>query len=419
VDATCEIDLTPIPVRRPASVEELGEIVRQARAAEPPGAIYPLGGRTMLDLGLPPARPGLGVDLRGLNTVIDYPARDMTITVQAGIPVAHLQRLLAAENQRLPLDVPRPEQATLGGALALNVSGPRRLGAGTARDYVIGITTVNDEGHETKAGGRVVKNVAGYDLCKLHVGALGTLGIITQVTLKVRPRPESQALLTFGCAAGALAGLLDHLHASRTRPTCLDIVNAPAARLLGAQGLSLPAAGWVVVVGFEDNENAVNWQIQQLIKEVTSAGATAGVEARAGAATEPLWTALTELTALPLARLSFKAGLLPGRVADFCLRADTLPGASLLLHAHAGSGIVRGHLLDEVPLEQAQPVVQALSAAAESAKGHLTLPRCPVAWKRSLPVWGAPREDFALMRQVKEKLDPQRLFNPGRFIEGI
>src|SRR5262249_1263793 len=157
----------------------------------------------------------------------------------------------------------------------------------------IGITTVNDEGRETRAGGRVVKNVAGYDLCKLHVGALGTLGVITQVTLKVRPRPESQALLTFGCEAAGLEALLDRLHATRTRPTCLALLNARAA---GRLGFPLPDAGWVVVVGFEDSEGAVNWQIQQLFKEVTEAGLH-GVEARAGTATEPLWSALTELTA--------------------------------------------------------------------------------------------------------------------------
>src|SRR6516225_899053 len=105
-------------------------------------------------------------------------------------------RRAAAEGQAL---YPVAGRATLGGALAVNASGPRRYGSGTLRDYVIGISTVNDEGHEVKAGGRVVKNVAGYDMCKLHIGALGTLGIITQVTLKVRPRPEAQALLTLGC----------------------------------------------------------------------------------------------------------------------------------------------------------------------------------------------------------------------------
>src|SRR5207302_1445142 len=215
--------------------------------------------------------------------------------------------------QRLPVDVPRPERATLGGSLAVNVSGPRRLGLGTFRDYVIGISTVNDEGQETKAGGRVVKNVAGYDLCKLHIGALGTLGIITQVTLKVRPRPETQALLLLGCESAALGSLLEPLHASRTRPVCVDLLNTRAARLL---------------------------------------------------------------------------------------------------HAHAGSGIVRGHVLGDLTAERAAAMLDPLTALATAAQGNLVLPRCPGDWKRTLPVWGQPRGDVWLMRQVKEKLDPRRLFNP-------
>src|SRR5207245_1110629 len=153
------------------------------------------------------------------------PARDMTITVQAGLPVARLQQLLAGENQRLPIDVPDAERATLGGVLAANVSGSRRLGFGTLRDYVLGISAVNDQGQEVKAGGRVVKNVAGYDLCKLYVGSLGTLGVITQATLKVRPLPEESALLSVGCEGEAVDGLLEKIHTSRTRPVCLDLLN--------------------------------------------------------------------------------------------------------------------------------------------------------------------------------------------------
>src|SRR5262245_21138531 len=132
----------------------------------------------MLHLGLPPVKPGYAVDLRGLDQVIDYPARDMTITVRAGITIAKLQEILAKENQRLPVDIPDSEIATLGGAIAVNASGPRRYGFGTLRDYLIGISFTDDGGKEAKAGGRVVKNVAGYDLCKLHIGALGTLGIV-------------------------------------------------------------------------------------------------------------------------------------------------------------------------------------------------------------------------------------------------
>ena len=181
----------PLTVVRPPSVADLAELIR--RAAADGTAIYPVGGGTMLDYGLPPTKPGTAADLRGLDRVIDYPARDMTITVQAGIAIGQLQDTLKAEGQQLPVDVPFPDRATLGGAVATNASGPRRFGHGTLRDYVIGITVVNDQGKEVKGGGRVVKNVAGYDFMKLYTGSLGTLGVIAQLTLKVKPLPEAVA----------------------------------------------------------------------------------------------------------------------------------------------------------------------------------------------------------------------------------
>src|SRR5262245_41594584 len=145
----------------------------------------------------------------------------MTITVQAGITTAALQAELAKENQWLPVDVPGPERATLGGAIALNQSGPRRFGYGTLRDYVIGISFVTDDGGEVRAGGRVVENVAGYDLRRLRIGAVGTLGVVTQVTLKVKPKPEAAAWVTLGCERDALGAVLDLLHGSRSRPSAV------------------------------------------------------------------------------------------------------------------------------------------------------------------------------------------------------
>ncbi len=416
-DTVCRIDdFGPLPVVRPQSVAELGDVVRRAAAERQ--AVYPVGGGTMLGLGLPPSRPGWAVDVRPLNRIVDYPARDMTVTVQAGVSVAELRRVLASENQRLPVDVPHADRATLGGALAANVSGPRRYGFGTLRDYVLGITTVNDEGQEVKAGGRVVKNVAGYDLCKLHVGALGTLGVIVQVTLKVRPIPESQALVTVGCDAAGLAGLLDRLHDSRSRPACLDVHNAEAARAVGRMaGVVLPEAPWVVVVGFEDGVEAVNWQVRQLMQEIPSAGVR-GLDVRAGAVCLSLWQALTEATDPPDARLSFKANLLPGAVASFCLQAAELAGG-VRLSAHAGSGIVHGGLFGDLTLHRVQEMLKGLHDSAAAARGNVILPRCPVEWKRTLPVWGRPRGDAALMREVKVKLDPNNLFNPDRFLSEV
>jgi len=372
----------------------------------------------MLGFGVPPTKTGVGVDLRSLDRVIDYPARDMTITVQTGITVAKLQALLATENQRLPIDVPRADLATLGGTIATNTSGCRRYGFGTLRDYLIGISVVNDEGHEVKAGGRVVKNVAGYDLCKLYIGSLGTLGIITQVTLKLKPRPEEQALLTLGCEAEAVELLLETLHRSRTRPVCLDLLNRTAAGLINGRTAGLlPESPWVVVVGFEDNREAVGWQVQQLIKEVS---ATCGctINARAGAVAEPLWQALVEFPLRPEAVLSFKANLLPHAVVEFCHRASQ-DRPDVRLQAHAGNGIVVGHVEGDLTLEQAQEMLVRLQETTDTAQGNVVITHCPAAWKKTLPVWGRARGDAWLMHAVKDKLDPHRLFNPGRFVDGI
>jgi glycolate oxidase FAD binding subunit len=147
----------------PPTADAIGEIVRAAAADGTP--VYPLGGETALDFGLAPKTPGIGLSLAGLNRVIDYPARDMTVTVEAGVTMGELARVLASEGQRLPVDAPAADRATLGGLIATNHSGPLRYGHGTIRDYVIGITAVDGRGRTYHGGGRVVKNVAGYDFC--------------------------------------------------------------------------------------------------------------------------------------------------------------------------------------------------------------------------------------------------------------
>jgi glycolate oxidase FAD binding subunit len=368
----------------------------------------------MLDLGSPPTRPGVAVDLCGLDQVIDYPARDMTITVQAGLRFARLREVLAKENQRLPIDVPRATDATVGGALATNTSGPLRYGHGTLRDYVLGVSVVNGEGSEVKAGGRVVKNVAGYDLCKLHVGALGTLGVITQVTFKVRPQAEERAVVLFGCTADGLAPALERLNSSATRPVCLEVLNSPAARVLGERGAGpFPRASWAVIVGLEGNRDAVGWQVQQLVKELSAWGL--GLEARLGAVAEPLGATLVEGAAGSQDRLTVKANLPPSAVAAFANQVAALP-ADWAVQAHAGSGIVWGHA--DLTLGQARAQLpQLLSWSGD--EGNVVVRRCPAAWKAELSVWGKPRGDRAIMRAVKQALDPHDIFNPGRFVGGL
>jgi glycolate oxidase FAD binding subunit len=394
------------------SVAEIGKIVLQAHKDSM--AISALGGRTMLDLGLPPSRPGIGVDMRNLNQVIAYPARDMTITVQAGITIAKLQEVLAGENQRLPIDVPLADRATLGGAIATNANGPHRYGFGTWRDYVIGISVINDQGNEVKAGGRVVKNVAGYDMAKLYIGSLGTLGIISQVTLKLKPRPEEQALVVLECPAESVKSILDRLHTSQTRPVSIELLNSAASRAINKQTPDLlpDTAQWLVIIGFEDNSQAVAWQIEQLIKERLPE-TSGSLCARFSVTADPLWHALIDFPLQPDSRLSFKANMLSSATVDFCLHAEKLiPGVQT--HAHAGNGIVIGHLADTGTLSQVRATLERLQAAAVAGQGNVVVTRCPAECKRDLPIWGVPRSDAWLMRAVREKLDPHQIFNPGR-----
>ena len=400
-------DFGPLPVRRPTSVAELCGLVKEA--ADGGQGVYPVGGRTTLDVGLPPIKSGFALDTTALNQVIDYPARDMTITVQAGITMAKLQATLAAEGQWLPIDVPNPEQSTIGGAVALNKSGPRRYGYGTLRDYVIGISFATDEGNEVKAGGRVVKNVAGYDLMKLQVGAVGTLGVVTQLTLKVKPKPEAPVFLTFDCEMDNLARVLDTVHASKSRACAVEIVTN--AKEPGRKF-------WWVGFGFEEKKTTVDWQKATILKELSEAGVK-----QVGEFTGPEGMGLVNefygfFPTGDIAPFVWKACLLPSRTASFC-NAAALIRARMQVVSHALNGIVSGSLSDDLTNGDATTMVSRLADLAASGGGSLTIVRCPTAWKKSLPVWGKPGSDRELMRHVKQTLDPKNVFNPGRLFGDV
>ncbi|HEY1376369.1 MAG TPA: FAD-binding oxidoreductase [Gemmataceae bacterium] len=396
----------PMPVERPASAAELAEIVRRCAADQT--AVYPVGGGTMLDYGLPPARPGVAVDLRALDQVIDFPARDMTITVGAGITIAKLNEITRAEGLHLPIDVPDADRATLGGAIACNVSGPRRYGYGTFRDYVLGITTVNDRGELVSAGGRVVKNVAGYDLMKLHTGALGTLGVIAQVTLRLRPVAEERAILAGSNGDIARLGpVLDRLSQTQTRPTVVDFGWNPGVK---ADGHPKPTrAGFALFLGFDGGREAVAWQAEQIQRELAeyeldfTITPADRVDAQLARAANP-----------PDAPLRFRVSLPPSKIAPFCEQVSDLP--IIDLRGQAGSGVVRGYFADSVRLADTQRHVPWLVEIAAGQSGNIVIERCPPEWKKSLPVWGRPPADLALQKAVKRALDPQNIFNPGRFV---
>lgn len=375
----------PVPVHRPTSVADAGGLIRQAAADH--HAIYPLGGRTALDIGVPPSKPGIALDLRGLNAIIDYPAADMTVTVQAGTTVSALQAELAKHKQWLPVDFARSDLATIGGAIAVNASGPRRLGYGTLRDYLIGISFLTDAGEEVKGGGRVVKNVAGYDLMKLHLGALGTLGVITQLTFKVKPVPEDRTVMIFGTTTGRLGKTLDSLHATNGRPIAVDVLNAA-----GANAAGLPSdSPWTVVAGFEEKGVTVSAQLAIVQMEFGLSG-----DVRTGADATAVWSKLTDLPCRAESSFVRKTSVRPSQVAEVLASAE---GKTDLIHAHALSGIVWLHSSAESTL---------------AIPGTVVTRTAPAEWKTPERVWGKPASDWSLKAHIKQTLDPGNVFNPAR-----
>jgi glycolate oxidase FAD binding subunit len=335
----------------------------------------------------------------------------MTITVESGIRVADLQKTLATEGQRLPIDVPDARRATLGGAIAANTSGPRRFGHGTFRDYVIGISAVDGTGRPFSAGGRVVKNVAGYDLCKLLVGSLGTLAVITQVTLKLRPLAEAHRV--FWSTSGSteqIEAWLVRLGLSQTRPVAIEVLNQRAIAALTAESrVEVPTRQFAIAVAFEGSSRECDWQMTTIENEL---GTGLEVARLPDSQASALMRALAEFQAAGDDPVTFAASVPASRVAAF---VDDASRRGVSVQAHAANGIVIGHLPDEcVTAATAKEIIGPLRQTAESAGGSLVLWNCDDAWKGTLNVFGTAQPARRWMREVKKSLDPHALLSPGR-----
>ena len=373
----------------------------------------PVGGRTALHYGYSPPSNIKTVSTSLLTQVIDYPARDMTITVEAGVRLEELARLLEAEQQQLPVDIAQAHRATLGGCVATATSGPRRFAYGTLRDYVIGVTAIDAHGRQFHSGGRVVKNVAGYDLCKLLVGSLGTLAIITQLTLKLKPMHQS---LSFVWASfdsfNAIERALENLIGSSTRPIIADVLNPKAARQIIAESRQdFPTVNPVLVIGFEGAAAAVDWQLQVIQSELTKCSPHE-LSIAEGSNARLILNALTEYQAASDDPLTFQASLIPSATVAFIEQATAL---EIAVQSHAGNGIVLGHLPDSVITpEQANEVMSPLRQQATAGNGDLVVFNCEDEWKRTLPVFSETGPSWTLMKKLKNQLDPDNLLNPGR-----
>jgi glycolate oxidase FAD binding subunit len=407
------VDTLPLSKTQiPETQEDLAVVVREAFKSETP--LYPIGGGTSLEYGMPATQKGWGLSLAGLKRCVDYPARDMTITVEAGISMAELSATLATENQRLPIDAAQAESATLGGVVATNFSGPRRYGSGTIRDYVIGISAVDGRATPFKGGGRVVKNVAGYDFCKLLTGSLGTLAVITQVTLKVKPIPETSAFLACDIQNYVQAEkLLAALVTSQTTPAAIELLAGPAWDDHPDLG---PLSGGAVarlLVALEGTKPEVDWMLDQLASEWQALGVRSHRTISTEGAPE-IWRRLTEFPVEGDSPLVLKVNLPPSAVTGY-MKLLTEVDSQCSIQAHAGSGVLRVRM-SQFTYETPKLLVTRLQPAAIAAGGQAIVWSCAGASSLTRQaMWGAPRDEFRVMQAVKQQFDPNGLLNPGRF----
>jgi glycolate oxidase FAD binding subunit len=406
-----------LPIKQTLSPPDQAAAADAIRAAyESDTAIYPIGGSTSLDFGLPGKKPGQALSLAGLKKVVDYPARDMTVTVEAGLTMRELNKLLATERQMLPFDVPQASQATIGGIVATNFTGPRRYGLGTIRDYVIGISAIDGRGMPFKAGGRVVKNVAGYDFCKLLTGSLGTLGVITQVTFKLKPLPEQSALMA--CMLSDLPKVERVLAAvveSATTPVAVELLCGPAwdsESALSSLQDDRPQDRYYLVIGLEGTATEVEWMTGQLHREWRELGVD-GISIGNAA---DLWQKLIEFPAAEAAPLVLKASAAPSGVTALVEAIRGIdPACSIQSHAGNGVIIARFSKFPETGLSRA--LVGSLQNVASAHHGHVVILSNPSgAEVTHQSVWGATNAPMALMTAVKQQFDPRNILNPGRFV---
>jgi glycolate oxidase FAD binding subunit len=402
---------TPRIALFPDSLEAVCAAMKAAHRQEL--AVAPYGGGTRMGLGAPPARLDVALVTRHLNRTVDYQPDDMTVTVEAGVTVAELQATLAQRGQFLPLDPPLIRRATIGGTVAADVSGPWRAAFGTARDWLIGVRVVAADGEIVKGGGRVVKNVAGYDLCKLYTGSLGTLGVLAELTFKVMPRPEASAVAVAPLSLSRVEPLLAAVMDSDLSPAGLELFDAQG----DISGTASPE-GAALLVRFDGPREAVEWQIDALSTAASRLGIKPAVLVSDA---EGLWEKVRDWTAGPWAWLGM-AGVLSSEVAALMEAGQQQAGAigvALEIGARAATGSVFFGARGPLTPERARALTERLRGEAVARGGTLVVLEAAAEMREGLDAWGPLGPELRLMQGIKAQLDPRNILNPGRFVGGI
>ncbi|WP_088892853.1 FAD-binding oxidoreductase [Leptolyngbya ohadii] len=389
----------------PETQEQLAEVM--TCAAQNRWRVLPCGSGSKLHWGGLADRINLVISTARMNRLIEHAVGDLTVTVEAGMRLADLQAVLGKESQFLAIDPSYSDRATIGGIVATGDTGSLRQRYNSVRDMVIGISFVRSDGEVAKAGGRVVKNVAGYDLMKLLTGSYGTLGIISQITFRIYPLPAASQTIVLTGDSGAITQATAALLASGLTPHAIDLIDAQTVQALGlGEGVGL-------ISRFQTIEVSIAEQTRQLLAMVENLGLRA--ISKSGDDETALWHQLRErIEAAPQpTTVTCKIGVLPAQAVQTLSQfSDIAPDLITQIHAGSGLGVVRSDSLSSGD-------VLKLRSICEAQGGFLSVQAAPLSIKQAIDVWGSSGPSLDLMRRVKQQFDPQSLLSPGRFVGGI
>jgi len=379
--------VVPRAVVTPPDTGALAAAIRELAAAHKTFAL--VGGATHLELGNPPAPIDTAIRTTACARVLDYAPEDQTITVEAGMTIAAIQRALDPHRQVLALDVADPERATVGGAIATNAFGRRRARYGAIKDNIVGIGVVRPDGTPARGGGKVVKNVAGFDLPKIMVGALGTLGAITSATFRVHPADECSAAVRVRASAQATFALAQATVDASLVPDSLVAY--------------MDDGSYDLVVRFGGFARGVDDQVAALHALARERGLAS--ESLDDAAVQAYDERERAVRRMPV---TLRLGAPPVRLAGVLANGSNRGGDAQVWYPLIGAAVAGAPDLDA-----------AFVAALRETLSTVVLERVPLAGRAGLDAWGAPPPSFPIMERLKDRFDPERLCNPGRFVGGL
>ena len=394
----------------PVTAGEAADVV--TLAARERFAVIPAGAASFLDAGNVPGNSNLVLTTRRLTKMVRHEPADLVATAEAGLSLSEFQNQLKEKRQWLPVDPPDDGTATLGGVVATGLSGPQQMGYGAPRSFVIGLRAVLADGRRIKAGGNVVKNVAGYDLCKLFTGSYGTLGLITEVTFKLRPLPAETRTIV---ASGPLISLLKpgRTIARESFPVAVELLSESLAKQLG---ISVEASECALLIRFAGSARAVVTETASALKKLREQS----IRCVTHDEDDELWRDVSKTATRAVNDLSWRVLIRPGDLGSFVedvasLEEDEAAHVELQWQAGLGDGRLRAMARVPVYHREAVRALERLRQRAENFGGGLIIERAPAEIKNEIDSWGSFGSATDLMKRVKHQLDPEDMLSPGRF----